>query len=67
MPAIVVTVNTISPQLDKRHQELQVIDRALHLAAQAARSAGGAVTSGNIVDVGGVTLGTWTYTPAASS
>jgi hypothetical protein len=66
MPAIVVTVNTISPQLDKRHQEVQVIDRALHLAAVAVRAPGGAVTSGNIVDAG-VLLGSWTYTPAASS
>jgi hypothetical protein len=66
MPALTLTVNTISPQLDKRHQEVQVIDRALHLAAIAVRSAGGATTSGNIIDAG-VTLGTWTYTPAASS
>jgi hypothetical protein len=66
MPAIVVTVNTITPQLDKRAQEVQVINRALELAAQSVRMAGGAVTSGNIVDAG-VTLGTWTYTPAASS
>jgi hypothetical protein len=66
MPALSVTVNTISPQLDKRHQEVQVISRALELAGQSIRMAGGAVTSGNIVDAG-VTLGTWTYTPAASS
>ena len=67
MPACVVTVNTISPQLDKRHQEVQQIDRALHLAAMALRGAGGAVTSGNIIDNGGVIVGTYVYTPAASS
>lgn len=67
MPACVVTVNTISPQLDKRHQELQRIDRALHLAAAALRGAGGAVTSGNITDDGGLIVGTYVYTPGASS
>jgi len=31
------------------------------------RRGGGAKTSGNILDTGAVVLGTWTYTPQASS
>lgn len=66
MPALTLTVNTISPQLDKRHQEVQVIQRALDIAENQIRAAGGASASGTMIDAG-VTLGTWTYTPAASS
>jgi hypothetical protein len=66
MPALTLTVNTISPQLDKRHQEVQVIQRALDIAESQIRQAGGTVVSGTMTDAG-VTLGTWTYTPAASS
>jgi hypothetical protein len=44
-----------------------LIVRALDLAESAIRGPGGAVTSGNIIGDGGVLLGTWSYTPQASS
>jgi hypothetical protein len=44
-----------------------VIARALDLAAQSIRAAGGQQTSGNILDTGAVVVGSWTYTPQASS
>jgi hypothetical protein len=66
MALAVITVNNLSPALDKRFQEVQVVQRALDLAETAIRSAGGQVASGNIIDAG-VTLGTWTYTAQASS
>jgi hypothetical protein len=67
MALLSLTVNNLSPQLDKQAQEVAVISRALELAAQDIRSHGGAKTSGNIMDTGAVLLGTWTYTPQASS
>jgi hypothetical protein len=67
MSLCVVTINNLSPQLDKRFQEVQVVERALDLAQSAIRGAGGQATSGNINGDGGVLLGTWTYTPQASS
>jgi len=67
MALFTLTVNNLSPVLDKKFQEVQVIARALDLAEQAVRSAGGSVTSGNILTDGAVLLGTWTYTPQASS
>jgi hypothetical protein len=67
MALCVVTINNLSPVLDKRFQEVQVISRALDLAQQAICSPGGTVTSGNINGDGGILLGTWTYTPQASS
>jgi hypothetical protein len=66
MPLAVVTVNNPSPALDKRHQEVQIVQRALDIAEIQIRSAGGAVASGTMIDAG-VTLGTWTYTAVASS
>jgi hypothetical protein len=66
MSLAVITVNNLSPQLDKRFQEVQVVARALDLARQAISSAGGQSASGTITDAG-VTLGTWTYTAQASS
>jgi hypothetical protein len=44
-----------------------VIARALDLAAHAIRANGGQQTSGNILDTGAVVVGTWIYTPQASS
>jgi hypothetical protein len=67
VPLAVVTVNNASPALDKKAQEVQVVARALELAAQSIRMAGGAATSGNIIADGGVTIGSWTYTAQASS
>jgi hypothetical protein len=67
MALLTLTVNNLSPALDKKFQEVQVIARALELAAQAIRSAGGVVTSGNINGDGGIVLGNYTYTPQAAS
>jgi hypothetical protein len=67
MSLCVVTINNLSPALDKKFQEVSEIARALSLAAQAIASAGGQQTSGNILDSGAVLVGTWTYTPQASS
>jgi hypothetical protein len=67
MSLAVITINNPSPQLDKQHQEVQLIDRALQLAKTDIRSNGGKKTSGNIANDGGVVIGTWTYTPQASS
>jgi hypothetical protein len=66
MALLTLTVNNASPALDKQHQEVQLIDRALQLAKAEIRSNGGKKTSGTITDAG-VTLGTWTYTAQASS
>jgi hypothetical protein len=67
MSLFVLTIPNPSTQLDKRAQEVALISRACELAAQDARSAGGAKTSANIVDSGGVTIGSWVYIPVASS
>jgi hypothetical protein len=66
MSLAVITVNNPSPAMDKRAGEVQVIQRALDIAANQIRGAGGASASGTMTD-GGVTLGTWTYTAVASS
>jgi hypothetical protein len=66
MALLSLTINNLSPALDKKFQEVQVIARGLELAEQAIRSAGGAASSGTMIDAG-VTLGTWTYTAQASS
>jgi hypothetical protein len=67
MPLLTLTVNNASPALDKKHQEVALIARALDLAASAIRGPGGSVTSGNISGDGGVVIGTWAYTPQAGS
>jgi hypothetical protein len=67
MSLCVVTINNLSPLLDRQHQEVQLIDRALTLAKADIRSKSGKKTSGNINGDGGVLLGTWTYTPQAGS
>lgn len=66
MALAVITVNNPSPALDKRHQEVQIVQRALAIAESQIRSAGGAAASGTMTDAG-VTLGTWTYTAVATS
>jgi hypothetical protein len=63
----VITVNNQAPALDKKYSETQLIARALSLAAQSIGAAGGTVTSGNIVNDGGVVIGSFVYTPQASS
>ena len=66
MALLTLTINNASPALDKQHQEVQLIDRALILAKMEIRSNGGKKTSGNITDAG-VVLGSWTYVPQAAS
>jgi len=67
MALVTVTVNNASPALDKQHQEVALVQRALHLAALDIRAAGGTKTSGNITGDGGAVLRSWTYTLQASS
>lgn len=67
MALLTLTVNNASPARDKKHQEVQLIARALELAAVQIRSAGGLATSGTITDDGAAVLGSWTYTAQASS
>ena len=67
MSLAVITVNNQSPALGTKYSEVALIARALDLSAHAIRAAGGATTSGNIIDTGAVVLGTWTYTAQASS
>ena len=67
MSLFVLTIPNPSTQLDKRAQEVSLIARACSLAAQDVGSAGGAKTSANIIDSGGVTIGSWVYVPVASS
>lgn len=52
---------------DKRHSEVQLIHRALEIAKQDVRAAGGSKSSGNIVDGTFGSLGTWSYTAGAAS
>jgi hypothetical protein len=63
----VITINDPSVQLSTRAQETQLIARALELASQSIRAAGGAGSSGNILDTGATVIGSWTYTAVASS
>lgn len=67
MALLTLTVNNASPALDKQHQEVQLIDRALELAKADIRSNGGKKSSGNIATDGGAVIGSLTYTPQAAS
>jgi hypothetical protein len=67
MALAVITVQNLSPALDRKFQEVGFIARALDLAEQAISAPGGTVTSGNIINDGGVVIGSWIYTPQASS
>jgi hypothetical protein len=67
MALFVLTVNNLSVALDKQHQEAAIVHRALDLAKQDFRSSGGKKTSGNIINDGATVIGSWTYTPQASS
>ena len=60
-----VTVNI--PTSDTRAIEVMWSQRGAELAAGAVRKAGGAATSGTMFADGGVSIGTWTYTPQAAS
>jgi hypothetical protein len=61
-----LTINNLSPALDKQNQEVANIHRYLNLAAQDVRAAGGKRTSGNISD-GATVVGNWTYLPQSGS
>jgi hypothetical protein len=68
MALFTLTINNLSPALEKQHQEVERIHKYLNLAIQDVRGAGGKHTSGNIIESGGVTVvGSWTYTPQALS
>jgi hypothetical protein len=66
MALAVITVNNPAPALEKRAQEVQLVQRACDIAESQIRIAGGASASGTMTDAG-VTLGTWTYTAVAGS
>jgi len=63
-----LTINNLSPALDKQNHEVERIHKYLNLAIQDLRGSGGKHISGNIVEAGGVTVvGSWTYTAQAAS
>jgi hypothetical protein len=59
-----LTVNSFTPPIERRDQELQKIARALDIARVAVQSRN---ANGTITDDFGQVLGTWTYTPQAAS
>jgi hypothetical protein len=67
MALAVITIQNLSPALDRKFQEVRFIARALDPAEQAISTPGGTVTSGNIISDGGAVIGSWIYTPQASS
>jgi hypothetical protein len=66
MALFTLTINNLSPALDKQHQEVERIHRYLNLAIQDVRSSGGKHTSGNVSD-GATVVGSWIYTAQAST
>jgi hypothetical protein len=66
MSLFVLTINNLSPALDKQHQEVERIHRYINLAVQDVRGSGGKHPSGAISD-GATVVGSWTYTPQAAS
>jgi hypothetical protein len=68
MSLFTLTINNLSPAMEKQAQEAQRIHQYLQAAALDMRSAGGKKTSGNILDNAGATVvGSWTYVPQAGS
>jgi hypothetical protein len=67
MPLLSLTINNPAIALEKRFQEVDFIARGLALAIQAIQSAGGQQLSGNIATDGAVVIGSWVYSPQASS
>jgi hypothetical protein len=72
MPLFTLTINNLSPAMDRQNHEVTLIHKYLELAIQDVRGAGGKKTSGNITDnlgnAGGtVVVGSWAYTPQAAS
>ncbi len=66
MALFTLTVNNQAPALEHKSGEAALIAQALATAAQTMQASQGTVTSGNIIGNGGVTLGSWTYTPQGS-
>jgi hypothetical protein len=66
MALFTLTINNLNPAIDKKNQEVNIIARALNMAAQNVEAAGGQMTSGNVVIEQG-NVGSWTYTPQAGS
>jgi hypothetical protein len=60
-----ITVNI--PTCDTRRAEVAHAARSAKFAAFALQSTGGQQTSGNLVMDGGIVIGSWAYTPQASS
>jgi hypothetical protein len=68
MSLFTLTISNFSPALEKQSQEVTLIHKYLELAIQEVRGSGGKHTSGNILDnAGTVVVGSWTYSPQASS
>jgi hypothetical protein len=68
MALAVITINNLAPAMEKKFQEVERVNKFAQRAIQAIVSAGGLQTSGNILDDGGASVvGSWTYTPQASS
>lgn len=65
MSLMVVTINNLSPALDHKSGEVQVIAKALEDAAHAVQGAQGNLLSGGLTYNGG-SIGSWTYIPQAS-
>lgn len=65
-----ITINNFSPAPEKRFQEMATLLSALKDVERAIGMSGSTVTSGNINipgSSGPVNVGTWTWTPQASS
>ena len=60
------TVTITDGTNDTKAQEVQRVKRALTLAADKICKHGGSITSGGIMDDGGVSLGTWSLTGTAT-
>jgi hypothetical protein len=68
MALFTLTINNLSPALEKQNHEVERIHKYLELAIQDVRGSGGKHTSGNILDnAGTVVVGSWTYTPQAAN
>lgn len=67
MALAVITINNLATPLERKFQEVERIERFLRYAETAIRQGQGQVASGNILDVNNTVVGTWTYTPQASS
>jgi hypothetical protein len=68
MALFVLTINNLSPAADAKHQELERVQQYGQQGLAAARAAGGALTSGNILAAGGSTIvGNWSYVAQAGS